>query len=62
MEIAAVALLGGHTHTQERERENLSDIIETIWSNICCPISMDICRTTMVKERKRSRAPHPNDF
>ena len=26
-------------------RENLSDIIETIWSNICCPISMkDICR------------------
>ena len=32
-------------------RENLSDIIETIWSNICCPISMkDICRAL------------PNDF
>ena len=30
---------------QQHEGENLSDIIETIWSNICGPISMkDICR------------------
>ena len=53
MILTAVWLLGGHCHVnhaavprmQQHEGENLSDIIETIWSNICGPISMkDICR------------------
>ena len=52
MILTAVWLLHCHVNhaaavprMQQHEGENLSDIIETIWSNICGPISMkDICR------------------